>query len=172
MIIAAQSVFAQQNFVTKSGKIGFFSSTPIEDIKAESDKLAGVLSPKTNTVAFQVPIKSFVFAKGLMQEHFNENYMESDKYPFAKFSGTIRESVDLSKNGDYPVTASGVLTIHGVPQKRVIPGKIYVRNGTVRLVSDFDVACKDHNITIPTLIITKIAEVINVKVDAVLNPLK
>lgn len=159
-----------QNVTTKTAKVRFFSSTPIEDIKAASDKGVAVLVTKTGEIAFQVPIKSFQFAKGLMQEHFNENYMESDKYPYAKFNGKINQPIDLSRNGEYNVNATGTLLIHGVAKQRTIPGKIKVENGNAQLLSGFEVACADHNIKIPKLVFTKIAQVIKVNVDATLKP--
>ncbi len=160
-----------QNFGSKNSKVSFFSSTPVEDIKAVSNSLTSIVITKTQEIAFQVPIKSFQFAKGLMQEHFNENYMESDKYPYAKFKGTIQQPIDTSKDGEYTVTASGVLTVHGISKQRTIPGKIFVQKGKMRLISSFDVACADHNIKIPTIIIRKVAEIIKVNVDATLSPL-
>ncbi|MFD2161240.1 YceI family protein [Paradesertivirga mongoliensis] len=159
-----------QNFTSKNARVRFFSSTPIEDIKAASDNGVAVLIGKTASIAFQVAIKSFEFSKGLMQEHFNENYMESDKYPYAKFNGKINQSIDFSKEGEYNVTATGILLIHGVPKQRTIPGKIRITNGTVQLIAGFDVACADHNIKIPKLVMTKIAEVIKVNIDATLKP--
>lgn len=159
-----------QNFTTKNAKVRFFSSTPVEDIKAASDNGVAVLIGKTGSIAFQIPIKSFQFSKGLMQEHFNENYMESDEYPYAKFNGKINQQVDLSKDGEYNVTATGTLIIHGVLKHRTIPGKIRVANGTVQLLAGFEVACADHNIKIPRLVMTKIAEVIKVNIDATLKP--
>lgn len=159
-----------QNLVTKNAKIKFFSSTPIEDIKAASDNGVGVLVARTGAVAFQVAIKSFEFSKGLMQEHFNENYMESNKYPHAKFHGKINQPLDLTKNGEFNVSATGILLIHGVSKQRTIPGKIIVNNGSVQLLSAFDVACTDHKIKIPKLVITKVAEVIRVNIDATLTP--
>ena len=160
-----------QNYSTKTGKISFFSSTPIEDIKAASTKATAVFVSKSKDLAFQVPIKSFQFEKGLMQEHFNENYMESDKYPVAKFKGKINQDIDFSKNGEYSVTATGTLSVHGVDKPRTINGKIRVDDGKVQLLAGFNVACVDHNIKIPTLVVTKVAEVIAVKVDATLTPL-
>lgn len=162
---------AQPNLGTKNGLITFFSSTPVEDIKAASYKLSAVWITETQEIAFQVPIRSFKFAKGLMQEHFNENYMESDKYPHASFKGKVEPKIDLSKDGNYPAKAEGTLTVHGVSKHREIPGRIIVKDGGARITANFDVACADHNIKIPTLIITKVAEVINVKVDARLNSL-
>ena len=159
-----------QNATSKIVKVRFFSSTPFEDIKAASDKGIAVLVTKTGDIAFQVPIKSFEFSRGLMQEHFNENYMESDKYPYAKFSGKLNQPVDLTKNGEYSVTAIGLLSMHGVSKQRSIPGKVKVSNGTVQLISSFDVACVDHKIKIPKLVMTKVAEVIKVDIDATLKP--
>jgi hypothetical protein len=163
------SVYSQ-NLSTKSAKVRFFSSTPIEDIKASSDKGIAVYVAKSGELAFQIPIKSFEFSRSLMQEHFNENYMESDKYPIAKFSGKVNQPIDLSKNGDYDVTATGNLLIHGVSKPRTIAGKVKVANGAMQLSSEFNVACADHSIKIPRLVMTKIAEVIKVNVDASLKP--
>lgn len=162
---------AQPNLGTKDGKITFFSSTPVEDIKAASDNLSAVWVTTTQEIAFQVPIRSFQFAKGLMQEHFNEDYMESGKYPYASFKGKVEPSIDINKDGNYPVKARGVLTVHGVSKSREIPGRITVRDGKARVTTSFDVACTDHHIKIPTLVIMKVAEVINVKVDAQLSSL-
>ncbi|WP_423146823.1 YceI family protein [Rubrolithibacter danxiaensis] len=160
-----------QTYTSKNVKVNLFSSTPIEDIKASSNRGSGVIISQNGQFAFQVPIKSFQFAKGLMQEHFNENYLESDKYPYAQFKGTIQQLPDLSKDGDYTVNAKGTLTVHGVSKERIIPAKVTVRNGLVKVLSDFKVACVDHNIKIPTLVITKVAEVIAVNVEATMNSL-
>lgn len=170
ILIAAGAPSYAQALISKAAKVRIFSSTPIEDIKAASDKGIAVLVTKTGDIAFQVPIKSLEFSKGLMQEHFNENYMESDKYPYAKFTGKLNRSVDLSKDGEYAVSATGSLLIHGVSKPRTIPGKLIVSNGSVQLSSVFEVACVDHKIKIPKLVMTKIAEVIKVNVDATLKP--
>ena len=159
-----------QNFTSKTVKVRFFSSTPIEDIRAASDKGVAVLISKTGKIAFQVPIKSFEFAKGLMQEHFNENYMESDKYPYAKFDGKINQEIDFTKDGEYNVSATGALLIHGIIKQRTIPGTLKIKDGQIQILSGFEVACADHKIKIPNLVFTKIAEVIKVNVHATLNP--
>ncbi|WP_207533832.1 YceI family protein [Desertivirga arenae] len=160
---------AQVNYSTSNAKIKFFSSTPIEDIKAVSNKGAAVLISKTGEIAFQVAVKSFQFEKGLMQEHFNENYLESDKFPMARFKGKINQDLDFSRDGEYNVSASGNLSMHGVDKQRTINGKLRVKDGKVQLLSNFNVACADHNIKIPKLVMTKIAEVIAVDIDATLN---
>lgn len=161
-----------QNFSSQNAKIAFYSSTPIEDIRAASTKANTVFISKTREIAFQIPIKSFEFERKLMQTHFNENYMESDKYPFAKFKGVVDPSIDLTKDGVYNVTAKGILSIHGVDKPRTISGKLSIKNGNIIIESAFNVACANHSIKIPTVVFTKIAEIIQVKVDAILTPLK
>lgn len=160
-----------QNYVGKNIKTTIFSSTPVEDIKAASYSGTAVLIAAKQELVVQVPIKSLEFDKKLMQEHFNENYMESDKYPLAKFKGTIEPTVDWKKDGVYTVTAKGVLTVHGVDQPRTINGKITIKNGAIVLNSAFDVTCAAHQIKIPSLVFTKIAEVIKVSIQGTLTPL-
>jgi hypothetical protein len=160
-----------QNYTGKNIRVSIFSSTPVEDIKASSTGGTAVLLTQTQELAIQVPIKSLNFDKKLMQEHFNENYMESDKYPLAKFKGTIEPMVDWKKDGEYPVMVTGTLTVHGVSQPRKIAGRIIIKNGVITLVSNFDVSCAAHKIEIPSLVFTKIAEVIKVNIQGTLTSL-
>ncbi|WP_316769309.1 YceI family protein [Pedobacter frigiditerrae] len=160
-----------QTFVGKNIKVNIFSSTPVEDIKAASSSGAAVLIAQKQELAVQVNIKSLEFDKKLMQEHFNENYMESDKYPTAKFKGVISPKIDWTTDGEYNVNAKGTLSVHGVDQARNITGKLAIRNGVVSLYSNFDVVCAAHQIKIPSLVFTKIAEVIKVTIQGTLNPL-
>ncbi|MES2416567.1 MAG: YceI family protein [Bacteroidota bacterium] len=161
-----------QTYTGKNIKVNIFSSTPVEDIKAVSNSGVAVLAFPKQELAIQVIIKSLDFDKKLMQEHFNENYMESDKYPLARFKGIIEPKIDLTKDGEYNVVAKGILNVHGVNQARSVSGKIIIKNGAVFLNSTFDVACVAHKIKIPSLIVTKIAEVIQVKIQGTLNLLK
>lgn len=156
----------RNTYVCKNAAVSLFSRAPLEDIDAESSRGVSVLNIETGQIAFSVPIKSFKFEKSLMQEHFNENYMESDKYPQASFKGRIKEKIDFSKDGNYPVQATGILDVHGVKQNRTIPGRIVVSGGKVRLSSDFAVKCVDHKVEIPKLVFQKIAENIQIKVTA------
>jgi hypothetical protein len=164
-IIAASA----QTYVGQHVKISIFSSTPVEDIKASSNDGVAVLITEKQELAVQIPIKSLAFDKKLMQEHFNENYMESDKFPLAKFKGNIEQKIDWKKDGEYPVTSKGILTVHGISQARTIQGKISIKNGVIMLNSNFDVTCAAHQIKIPSLVFTKIAEVIKVTVQGPLT---
>jgi hypothetical protein len=156
----------QGTYVSKNAKVNLYSKAPLEDIDATSEKGTSVFNAATGDLAFSVPIRSFVFEKSLMQEHFNENYMESDKYPNASFKGKIQQLPNLSKNGTYPVTVTGTFETHGVKQARTIPGKIMVNDGSISMSSEFMVLCKDHKIDIPTIVFKNIAESIRIQVAA------
>jgi polyisoprenoid-binding protein YceI len=160
-----------QVFSTSTGKVSFFSATPVEDIKAIDNHVLSVLNTK-GELAILITNTQFEFDNKLMQEHFNEKYIESEKFPQSSFKGKINESIDFSKDGDYNVTVTGKLNIHGVEQERTIPGKVSIKNGSVQLYSEFKVKNADHKIEIPKLVIAKIAEAIDVKVDCILMPKK
>lgn len=171
-IVLISPVAFAQLFSTQTGTINFYSKTPVEDIEANSKRVLAVLNIEKLTLAFKVDNTSFEFKNKLMQEHFNEKYMESDKYPNSSFSGKINEQVDLKKDGEYPVTVTGKLNIHGVEKDRTINGVIVVKNGEITLKSDFKVLVDDHKIEIPTVVTAKIAEEIQVVVLSSLTPKK
>ena len=155
-----------QKFMTRSGYIGFFSHTPVEDIKAENNQVASVLDMETGELVFQVLMRSFKFEKKLMEEHFNENYVESEKFPKSTFKGSIAnfKEIDLMKEGNYEVTVNGELTIHGVSRQVSEKGKISVKNGKVEAQSIFTVKPEDYDIEIPGIVRNKIAEEMEVTV--------
>lgn len=173
LVLGSSAVFAQK-YMTRTGKVTFFSSTPVENIEAFNNEAASVIDAKTGDVVFQVPIKSFKFEKQLMQEHFNENYMESDKFPKAEFKGKIANpgSVDFTKDGSYTVKVQGKMTIHGVTKEVSLPGTIVVKGGSVTANSKFNVRTADYGIKIPSVVAGKIAETIEVTVNSILNPVK
>lgn len=154
----------QDIYICKHAKITFYSSAPIEDIRAESSSGASVFNPVTGELDFSVPIRSFEFEKSLMQEHFNSDYMESDKYPRATFKGKIKEHIDVTKDGTYPVEEIGEFSVHGVTKTRTIQGVISVRNEILTITSEFMVQCADHRIIIPQIVFHHIAESIKINV--------
>lgn len=154
-------------FTCENGKVGFKSNAPLEVIQAKSNKLRGAIDTAKQTFAWTVEIKTFEgFNSPLQREHFNENYMESKKYPKASFSGKIIESVDFQKEGTYSVRAKGKLNIHGVEQERIIKSRLEIKGKMIRVQAEFTVPLTDHNITIPKVVYQKIAEEIAVTVDA------
>ena|ERR1700743_1495837 len=162
----------QDLYVSKNARITFFSSALIEDIKAETTAGVSVFNAATNELDFSVAISSFQFEKAFMQQHFNSDYMESDKYPRAIFKGKLQEHVDVTKDGTYPVNARGELTVHGITQTRTIPGTLIIKNGVITMTSEFMVKCADHHIDIPQILFYHIAEIIKVNVSAVYSPYK
>jgi polyisoprenoid-binding protein YceI len=165
-IFLSTRAYTQDVYSCRSANFSFFSSAPLEDIEAKTSKGVGAINVKTGSIYFKVPINTFQFRKKLMQEHFNENYMESDKYPNAEFKGKILEPIDLSKNGTYNVTVDGVLSIHGVDKNYKEKGTITVQDGKLTAGAKFNVRVADHQIKIPTLVVKNVAEVVEVTVSA------
>ncbi len=138
----------------------------MENIEAHSNSLLGVIDPTSNKVAFTMFITSFEFKKDLMQKHFNENYLESDKYPKATFIGKINEDVNLLTKGIYKVNVTGKLTLHGIEQERTLPGELIVNEGRLNLTSNFKIKLADHKVDVPQMVVKNIAEEVDVKVFA------
>jgi len=162
----------QGTYVCKNVKVNMYSSAPIEDIEANSTAGVSVYNTGTGELEFSIPIRSLHFPKALMEEHFNENYIESDKFPKATFKGKIQEHIDPSKDGTYPVTVTGDFQVHGVTQTRTITGNLKVSGGVVTMTSEFMVKCADHHIDIPQIVFHHIAESIRIRVSATYTALK
>jgi hypothetical protein len=168
MAFVPLALAAQDKYGTRTGYISFYSETPVENIEAHNRKVTSVMDPASGAIQFAALVKAFEFEKALMQEHFNENYMESNTFPKAEFKGKINgiTADQLKKPGTYDVTVEGDLTIHGVTKKVSHPGKMTVKeDGSVKAVSEFIVKPEDHNIEIPGVVRKNIAETITVKVD-------
>ena len=167
LAILVTGLRAQKKYTTRNAKIDFISEAQLELIKAATTSARGLIDPTTNQFAFTIDVNSFQgFNSMLQREHFNEKYMESEKYPKATFSGKIIEQIDFLSDGSYDVRAKGDLEIHGVKQTRIIKGKIAIKNGSLKINATFDVPLADHNITIPTVVSQKIATQIKVQFDA------
>lgn len=161
---------AQDSFTAKSSNVHFFSEAPLENIEATNEKAQSILNVTTKKIAVIIPIVEFHFEKPLMEEHFNENYMESHKYKVASFSGIINENIDITKDGEWEVTATGKLNIHGVEQDRTLNGKLTRKGNVITLQSKFQVKLVDHKIEIPKMVIENIAEIIDVTVNIEFQP--
>lgn len=166
MVLSA-SVAEAQKYVTKTGYIRFFSTTPIEDIEAHNRQVNAALDATSGDLVFKVLMKSFQFEKALMQEHFNENFVESDKFPNSTFKGKITNinDVDFSKNGKYDVNIEGDLTIKDATKKIKEKGTLEVDGDKVKGLSTFYVQVADYNIKIPNTVTNNIAKSIRVDVD-------
>lgn len=161
---------SQNKYSIKESKILFFSKSSIENIQAVNKSAIGIVDPTTREFVAKVPIKSFIFDGALMQEHFNENYMESDKFPNATFKGKIEGVFDIAKDGTYPVNLVGKFEMHGVVKERTIPMNMVIKNGVISFNGEFKVKLADHNIEIPKMVAQSVAEVVDVKVSGTLEP--
>jgi polyisoprenoid-binding protein YceI len=160
-----------QRYVDKSGETSFFSATAVEDIQAMNKKTTVLLDATTNTIAVKMQITEFEFPNKLMQEHFNENYLESEKFPTCIFSGKINETIDYTKNGTYTISATGKFIVHGVVQERTLKGKLRVEGTKLFLTTTFDIKLADHKIDVPSVVIAKVSDTIAVKTSFALQKL-
>ena len=172
LFTALGGVQAQNKYMTKTGRVSFFSATPIEDIEAKTQQTAAILDFGMGQLAFSVPIKSFVFKRTLMQEHFNENYMESDKFPKATFTGHFVgfDAAMLATAGPHAVQVAGDLTLHGVTHHIQMPATVELKNSQLLAAATFPVASADYNIEIPLLVRNNIAKVVTVSVALTCAP--
>ena len=161
LLIYSSNLYSQR-FITKDAEISFFSEAPIEDISAINNKVSAVYDLKTNQLVFQLNISDFIFPKPLMREHFNENYLESDKFPKASFSAIIGVLNEVS-------IASGTLKIHGESNEVEVRGDLVVNNDSVMIDAIFTIQLKDYDIKIPKIVMYNIAEEIEVTIKAKLK---
>jgi hypothetical protein len=166
LLMGTTAMFAQK-YMTRTAKISFNATAPKspEKIEAINNEVANILDAKTGDMIFQVPVKSFKFERELMQEHFNENYMQSDKFPKADFKGKITDlsEVNFAKDGTYNTKVAGKLTIHGVTNDVNVPGTITVKGNSVNAKAKFQVKLRDYGIEIPGMVADKIGK------DATIN---
>jgi polyisoprenoid-binding protein YceI len=166
LLFLSLALTAQEKYYTKSGKISFESSVPtFEEVKATNTKVTAVFKSSTGEIAALALVKGFRFKIALMEEHFNENYAESSKFPKAKFSGKILNySPDILKN-DSSIKIKGSLTFHGITNVIEIPAKVEIKNGTILLLAKFTLKPEDFGIKIPKIVRKKIAERVDVNLQ-------
>ncbi|GAA4829317.1 YceI family protein [Algivirga pacifica] len=166
LIFLASLAGAQQRMLVSKGSVHFTSNAPLEVIDASSNALKGILEMPTRKFAFTAAIKSFKgFNSSLQQQHFNENYLESDRYPKAVFKGKIIEKIDFTQDGTYKVRAKGKLSIHGLEQIRIFKVNLKIIEGVVHFDAKFKVPLSDHDISIPQIVHQKIATEIDVAIQ-------
>lgn len=161
-----------QKYLTKTGYISFFSSTPIEDITAENNQVVSILNTENGEVVFQALMKSFQFEKALMQEHFNEKYVHSDKFPKSTFKGKIVnvEEIQFTEAGTYDITVKGEMNIHGVSKEIETKGKLIVKEGEIYAEASFPLTVADWEIKVPSVVRDNIAESVETTVKMTYKP--
>ncbi len=174
IILFPATLYSQDKYYTKSGRINFYSATAMEHIEAVNKSVTSVIDTKTGDIQFAVLMKGFEFRKALMQEDFNDTYVESSKYPRSTFKGKIvnNEAINYAVSGTYPVKAIGTLLLHGVSREVTVPGSITIANGKLDLNAEFEILLTDYKVAIPALVSDKISKSIKIMVHSSLNPLK
>jgi len=162
-----------QKYATKTGSIRFYSEAPADNIEAFNKQVNSALDTQTGDFVYRVLMKGFQFEKALMQEHFNENYVESHKFPNASFAGKITntDAVDFAKDGTYEVTVAGKLTIKGVTKDVSEKGTFEVKDGAINGKSTFNIKLADYGVEIPKTVMKNIAETVEINVDVTLAAL-
>ena len=164
LLMLVQPVTAQK-YIARNGQVSFFSEAPLENIEAHNSNAVSIIDGSTGEVVANILMKAFHFEKALMEEHFNEKYVESEKYPKSVFKGTITNlsDIDLTKPGNYKANVEGEITIHGVTKPLEAAGDIVVeKDGVFSVDCKFNVTVKDFEIKIPKLVVRNIAEVVEV----------
>lgn len=163
-----------QKFFTKTGYVHFLSVAPLEKIEAKNSNGYVVMDTETGQLEWSVLIQGFKFDKALMQDHFNENYMESTRFPKAVFKGSLlnHDKINFTKDGSHDVQVSGDLTIHGVTKPIRALGRLAIKNGVINASSSFDLTIADFNISVPKVVRDNIAKTVLVTVNGDLKPLK
>lgn len=168
LTIAVISQSFAQKYLSKTAQVSFFSKAALENIEAHNRQGTTVVDFEKNEMVFTVLMKSFEFDKALMQEHFNEKYVESAKYPKATFKGkfTPKGELALVKDGTYPVTVEGTMEIKGKTNPVKAEGRFIVKDGKLRGTSEFHIVLADYDIKIPGAVKDNIAEQVHVTVEA------
>ena len=163
-----------QRYLTKNGKITFSSDTPFEKIEGKNNQVNAALDIASGDIVFKVLMKSFEFDRALLQEHFNENYVESDKFPNALFKGKVNnlKSIPFTKEGSYEAELEGDLTIHGVFKHIKVKGTFENKDNKITGKSKFQIKVEDYGIKVPKAVTEKIANSIEIQVLVALSPLK
>jgi len=167
LVMAGFVTTAQERLISRNGSISFYSKAPLENIEAKTETAVSALDKKTGQIEFSVLIKSFGFEKALMQEHFNENYLESDKFPKSIFKGKIDEinKIEFDKDGKYMVAVTGQLSIHGETKSITAPATIIIQNGTPTANAEFNISLSDYKVSIPSLAKDKISNSVKIVVS-------
>ena len=163
-ILFMHNISAQDKYLTKEGFVSFFSHSIVEDIKADNNQVLSIVDTKTGKIAIQLLMRSFMFEKALMREHFNENYLESYKFPKATFSGEIRNYAELDENNTVSEIV-GILTVHGKEKEISSKVTVVINENEITLTGDFKVEVADFDIKIPAIVANNIAKTIKVSFE-------
>ena len=170
-LFLVSSANGQERFLTKKGMISFFSETPIENIEAQNNQVLSIVDATSGKMAIAILMKSFMFKKALMQEHFNENYVESDKYPKATFKGDIIDFESITTS-EITLAIKGDLTIHGKTKEITIDAVTKKTDAVIEMTGNFFINLTDFDVKIPSVVKNNISEKIKVSFRLYHKPYK
>ena len=170
----AKAVELQVDKIQKN-LVKFTSNAQIESFSGTTDKIDGYIYwpgddqkpetvPAQSKLYFEVQLDGLDTGIGLRNRHMREDYLETDKFPLARYNGTV-EKVDSSQRGTYQVTTSGKLSIHGVDRPVMITGLVSPQGDHYRVQSNFEVKLTDYGIKVPSMMFLKLNEVIRIVLD-------
>lgn len=168
LVLLIHTQVLAQKYISYSTTVTFFSKAIIENIEATNTEASSIIDLSTGELVFSVPIREFEFKKSLMRKHFNENYMDSERFPKSTFKGKV--SGFQSLEGIYQAIAVGELSIHGITQRIEVTGEIMIEQDGVTLKAKFPVLLKDYNIKIPRILFSNIAESVEVSIEFNYSP--
>ena len=171
-LVLAVGYAQAQIYLAKECEISFFSKTAVRNIEGVNKTAKPILNTQNGEIAVKISVQGFKFPDPLMQEHFNENYMETDKIPNASFKGKVNEKIDYTKDGENKVTVTGKMNIHGVEKEVTLTGTLTVKGGDIILDTKFMVHLADYNIKIPAIVTADLATDIEVKLNSTLELFK
>lgn len=173
-LMVCAPTFAQPVYGSTQSAITFFAGTPVEDIDATNSKSISFLNTDTGEVTISIPNYEFRFKQSLMEEHFNENYMETGKFPKSEFKGKIDDvkDIDWQRPTVQTITVSGTLIIHGVAKERTFSVTLHRKDRAIVAETKFSIPLADHNIDRPKLLWEKLAENVNVHATITYEPYK
>ena len=166
VFIAGIATGDAQLYTTRNAFVSFYSKAVMENITADNNQVYSIIDAGKKNIAFSLLMRSFIFKKQLMQDHFNENYVESDKYPKAFFSGTYTGDVILGRDGLYKIMVKGNLTLHNVTKAIELPATMEVKDGKLSGNAEFKIKPEDYNISIPSVVRDNIAKELTITVNA------
>jgi len=158
---------SKEYYKIQESNVRFTSSQTQETIRAYSKALKGVIDENSGHFRFSIAMNTFEgFNSPLQKEHFNENYIESNRFPEAQFIGRVIEQIDWAKPGNYPIRAKGDFMLHGLTKNLIIPSQIQViSEQEIRIKSQFKISLSEFGIKIPRMVHKKLAEMIDVSLD-------
>jgi len=176
IMLTYSAMYAQDKFFTKNGKVYFDATVAAspEKIEAVNNTVTCVIDIKTGNIQFSLLMKGFQFERALMEEHFNENYVESSKYPKAEFKGTVSNisAINFNKDAANTVKVKGILKMHGEAKEIETEGKLIIKSGKITAMAIFPVQFADFRISIPKIVSDKVAKVARIEIECLLEPLK